>query len=410
MSRSIKDVKVLDIEIPKSRVKKVDLGTDGGELLLESVKKQGILHPPLVQPPKETGGKYRLVFGQRRWNCAKKLKLETIRVTVDDSMSDAEVEQAILAENLFRKGDKSPTDRRKAVARWWDLHKAALEAEGKEDGKQYQTKGNSYHDAKQNGKVKPKEEEESTEEAEEESDADGDTGARRAPLSDEQEESGDGGADDSGDDESERAFSRKIQDATGCSRRKAQYDAAIAKAFNEEQLDVIGALGLSEEIVRQLAAIKSDEDRNAALTLISGGRDPQDAIDNARKDLAAAKKNRRRDDDELTDGEWLEQYCGEFRSKLTNLKAFDTSALLYRKTRSHLGVLKAGIWQDVRNGKLNKAGDPLTAFLSMAIAINHPSQWLLCGVCSGTGGDGNAGSCGTCRGCGFKLSFGEVKK
>ena len=403
--RSIKELPISDIEVPKSRAKKVDLDTDGGDLLVQSIQRQGILHPPLVQPPAGPGGKYRLVFGQRRFAVAKKLKLATIRVTVDDKMTDDEVEWAILAENLLRKGDKSPAERRKALRRWWELHKAALEAAGKDDAKA-SPRGAAVHRNGQgvakNGNGQPNKEEEAEEEEVEIS-----NGARRAPFENgESEPEEDAGQEPEAPEITDTSFRRKIQDATGCSRRKAHYDSAVAKAFTEDQLTVIDSLELSEEAVRQLAAVKDETERNTALYSISMGKDPQEAIQGARKLLDNAKKAVKSNDEDLSDGDWLVKYCGTIRPKLTNLKAFDTSALLYRRSRLHLKALKVSTDRDMRNARLEKANDPLTYLMTMLTTLRHPDEWLVCGICSGTGSDGNGSGCRTCNGAGFKMQYG----
>src|SRR5690349_18729645 len=113
MARTIQDVAITDIEVPKSIVRRVNLDSDGGGLLVESARRQGFIHPPLVRSPAEPGGKYRLVCGQRRLAVAKKLGLKTLQVAVDDDMSDQEAEYAQLAENLCRQGPKSANDYRK---------------------------------------------------------------------------------------------------------------------------------------------------------------------------------------------------------------------------------------------------------------------------------------------------------
>ena len=109
MARVVLDVDISDIEIPKARKKKIDLDTDLGSQMLDSIKRQGILHPILLMPPASPGGKHRLVAGQFRLVCAVRLGHKTIPATIDDTMTEREAGFAYLAENLFRRGDKSAT-------------------------------------------------------------------------------------------------------------------------------------------------------------------------------------------------------------------------------------------------------------------------------------------------------------
>jgi hypothetical protein len=203
----------------------------------------------------------------------------------------------------------------------------------------------------------------------------------------------------------------------GSSRSKAHYDASIAKAFTKDQLAVIASMDpkLSEEIVRELAAIKDEEHRNTALNLMSFGKNPREAIDTAVGALAAARKSTRNPEDESPDGEWLEQWCPEIRGRLGNTKAFDTSAILYRKTKAARGVFRATAAEHVKNARLVRAGDPVTRLLGMTMTIKHPNEWLVCGTCNGGGLVEEAEGvppafCRECQGTGFKVSFGGNDK
>src|SRR3954452_8073344 len=102
MKRILKDIEITDIEIPKSIDKKVDTEREDVNKILSSLREDGQQQPALVMPPKEPGGRYRLVFGQKRLVLLKKLGKTTIRCEVDEGMTESEATTAAIAENLFR--------------------------------------------------------------------------------------------------------------------------------------------------------------------------------------------------------------------------------------------------------------------------------------------------------------------
>ena len=399
MARTLLDVPVSEIEIPKTRKKRVDLDTDLGSTTLASIRDQGILHPPLVQTPKSPGGKYQLVFGQLRLACAQKLGHKTIRVTVDDAMNDQDAEFALLAENLFRRGDKSAVDRARLFRRWWDIHSLKLEELCTTDrsiAHQYpqsscaqERKRTAVRFVESTPVDESSEQEDIEEEVTEHEDAQipVDQGVRLQV------------------DDMTKSFERKVQEATGLGKRQAQYDVAIAKAFDEEQLCVIDSLGLSGRDMRELAKLKDKGEQNVALTSIGLGKSVKEAIAEAGGIAEKIVERRRMEGDDLTDGEWLDTQCHEIRSRLGNTKAFDTSAILYRKVRRNLGVCKHGIAPELKSARLKRAADPLTRLLSMTMSVNHPRDWHVCGVCNGSGSV-NGEHCDTCQGACFKLSYG----
>ena len=224
----------------------------------------------------------------------------------------------------------------------------------------------------------------------------------------------------------DRSFRNKIQSATGCSERQARYEASIAKAFTEEQLHSIKFLGLNEEQIRRLAAIKDDKERNVALGSMALGKNPDEAIANSKGELAAVRKSVEKEETEaeMSDDAWLAAYCSTVRNRLADTKAYDTSAILYRNGRKFMAVFRKSLDRDARNARLNRAGDPLTSLWFRSITVNHPMEWLICGMCDGSGVDhskpvqklGFAApealnpKCGACLGSGFKLSFGSTAK
>ncbi len=79
-----------------------DLDPEGIKELAESIQREGLQNPPLVQ--KAGDGKYKLVAGQRRLEALKRLGARTIPVTVMRSSSKLEDAKASsIIENLHRK-------------------------------------------------------------------------------------------------------------------------------------------------------------------------------------------------------------------------------------------------------------------------------------------------------------------
>jgi ParB/RepB/Spo0J family partition protein len=69
--------------------------------LTESVKKHGVLQPPLVRPSPDGGGQFELVAGERRWRAAKAAGLVEM-MTICRPLSDREALEIQVIENLQR--------------------------------------------------------------------------------------------------------------------------------------------------------------------------------------------------------------------------------------------------------------------------------------------------------------------
>src|SRR4028119_1447849 len=79
-------------------------------VLVESVKKDGVLQPILVRP---VGGKYELVAGERRYRAAQSAGLTDIPAVVRE-MSDSEAVRFALTENLQRE-DLNPVEETEGI-------------------------------------------------------------------------------------------------------------------------------------------------------------------------------------------------------------------------------------------------------------------------------------------------------
>lgn len=85
--------------------------------LVESVKKLGVIEPPIVRLNSE--GKFEIVAGHRRWLAAVKAELKTILVDVR-KVSDEEAMEIQLAENVHRK-DLSDLEKAKFLRKMLEL-------------------------------------------------------------------------------------------------------------------------------------------------------------------------------------------------------------------------------------------------------------------------------------------------
>ena len=100
-SHKIKTVPIKDVEIwDEAEARSLD--KEGLRELAESIKREGLQNPPIVQ--KSKNGKYRLIAGQRRLNALKKIGARNIPVLVVQHPYQLEDAQAVsIIENLHRK-------------------------------------------------------------------------------------------------------------------------------------------------------------------------------------------------------------------------------------------------------------------------------------------------------------------
>jgi ParB/RepB/Spo0J family partition protein len=403
MARTTQQVAITDIEIPKSRDRKIDWTVEAHARFLNSLRRDGLQQPILLQPPREQGDRYRLVFGVERTKGAKQLGWEVIRAEVDDGITDEEATMAALAENLFRAGQKEDTAYRKALRLWWEAHEKRLG--GKNDkAAEAATKPRS------GGKFAAK-----------------DSVAQTSQLSpttsltmrlvvdkNEEDEETDAGeppaATQTAQPAREKPFAQQVQELTGCSRAESFRDAAVARAFTTEELEEFAYRGCSEKHLQMIAALDQPDDIRAAVRLVSLGYTPEEAIEGARS-AAEAMRDDEDDPARMSDARWLETQCTGCRSRLSNTAAFDQAALNYRMAVPALKRLKGELGKMVREAARSKRYDPFTALVAKITSVKYPDEWPVCAMCSGTGQDSEEPDkwCSPCHGAGFYLDY-EKKK
>lgn len=81
---------------------RTDFDETGLEELAESIKAQGIVQPIVVIPKEGHEGRFHIVAGERRWRAAQRAGLAEVPVVVREVMSDQQLLEMALVENIQR--------------------------------------------------------------------------------------------------------------------------------------------------------------------------------------------------------------------------------------------------------------------------------------------------------------------
>ena len=98
-SEGLRKLRLSEIEPNKGQPRKI-FDKEAMEQLAESIRTNGVLQPLLVRPL--ATGNYQIVAGERRWRAAKIAGLSEVPVVIRDDLSDEQVMQVALIENLQR--------------------------------------------------------------------------------------------------------------------------------------------------------------------------------------------------------------------------------------------------------------------------------------------------------------------
>lgn len=98
-SEGLRTLRLSEIEPNKGQPRKI-FDKEAMEQLAESIRTNGVLQPLLVRPL--ATGNYQIVAGERRWRAAKIAGLNEVPVVIRDDLSDEQVMQVALIENLQR--------------------------------------------------------------------------------------------------------------------------------------------------------------------------------------------------------------------------------------------------------------------------------------------------------------------
>ncbi len=98
-NENLNTLRISEIEPNKSQPRK-SFDREALEQLASSIKENGVLQPLLVRPL--STGSYQIIAGERRWRAAKIAGLSELPVIIRDDLTDDQVLQIALIENLQR--------------------------------------------------------------------------------------------------------------------------------------------------------------------------------------------------------------------------------------------------------------------------------------------------------------------
>lgn len=337
-------VEISKIEVPKKwrSLKKTAVAS-----LAESLLFDGLLQPVGVRPHPKKEGFLELVYGRHRLEAAKSLgwtQIDAKYLAFDDGAAAS----ATNAENLFR-NELSAGERvvafKSQKERYIKLHPDA--------------------DNKRAGGI----------------------GAARARAGD--------------DTEKTPSFAEYSEATTGVPVKTVERYVSAGTNLTEEQLGV-----LAENPKVTLTDIKAinkldESERSAVVNMIAVGVTPKESIAQATTPAGSLAGEPVNDDgqaeEDMTDETWLDTYCGEVLARLKYTAPFKRDAILYRQTRDARHKFRGALKKPLAQSKIQIVG-PFYRLLAKTVNVDHPSRWLPCGPCGGSGMDGNKSKCHNCRG------------
>lgn len=403
------DIKLIEckvIEFPKMTEATKGLrafSKEFAEKLSVTIKKEGMHHAILIRPNPEKEGHYIGVQGRHRHYAKHKvLKEQFIECRIAEDMDDAEAEMAMITENLWRnpltKGQQTLS-----IKRWFEhfqkLHPVETGSQtgaaqkalaDKRAAKKADSAGNQEAQADEGGEAAQ---------------------SQSAIVADNNDDASEGNTNEGG-------FTDRVAAATGKSKRTAERELRIAKAFTEEQLEVFMQMGVAATDQERIAKIKDEADRGAIVNLIASGMDAEEAINQAMgekaptpvnmgKEAAEAKGAAKQEKaPEMDDEQWFETYCGEKAKLLADPAKYKADALLYRKVVDARHAFRAKVKGAVKATKAGKIVGPFFHNLNRLISISHPKDWPLCGTCGGKGVKDDK-KCPRCYGCCYEVKTEE---
>jgi ParB-like chromosome segregation protein Spo0J len=376
ISMEVKKIPFLDILMDKPDPKDRTISKEFCENLARSIEAQGLLYEPYVRPVKDNPGKFRVIAGRHRMiACKTFLKWTEIPCkVVPDSMSDEEVKAIEIADNLWR-NNLDEGQLKRALAEWHSIY----------------LKSHPLADVKAVGAKRQKLVEEKVAEAESKGET-VDEAAREAIVEAVAAET--------------KPFSKVLQETLKVSPATAGRLARVAKNLDASQIDVLDKHNVTNATYDKLAGLGSKDLIDKAIGLISDGVDPTEAIRQAAevkgKRKAAKKKQPptslhgslvpkasetppRAKDSELTDAAWMSGHCDVMLKTLKRSGPYKRDAILYRRIIGVLSRFRTIVKKPLDEAKHVDGNGAFYASLFRLVHAMHPSLWVPCGTCNGTG-------------------------
>jgi hypothetical protein len=399
MSTNVENVIVKNITWPKTDKADRTHDKDFMKRLALSIQTEGLLQAIGVRPDTEKGANHYIgVFGRHRSEAfLTQLKLELIPANVFTDMDAEEAAIAADTENLWR-NPLNKTQHARAMARWHDS---------------YDKKRQAYEAAVKANKAAEK--------------ADAPKPAKKTKLKTADEVQ-------SGPVEFVEVaapvalpelppkppenFAVHVSEVTGQSPTAVKRALKIGKAFTPAQLDIIEQQGVNQTWQDTIASLPKEQ-RDGVMNLIASGASEEDAIARVSETPEVKRADGKeyvveptapgeKNESDMTDEEWVNFFCSETVGLLEDPSQFVAQAVLYRATRDIRQAFKTKAKGAIAEAKKAAVYGEFYAVVTRFMNIAHPSKWLRCGSCNGTGivSEGNKQSkCRDCSGNGFKVKF-----
>ena len=169
---------------------------------------------------------------------------------------------------------------------------------------------------------------------------------------------------------------------TGGSIETAKKDVLLAKRFTEEELNDLTAADVGRNDLLAIAEAKDEAQRKAIVKAACAGLPVREAIASITaspedvKKLAADKARL-----ELSDEDWLERYCGEFRQNLQDATRYDRDAILYRHSRKDRSAVASHHKKEAIKAR-QRGFHPFAQALLRVFYVEHPIEWCYCFECA----------------------------
>lgn len=365
--------------------------------LAASIAAESMYNPIVVRPDPEREGYYIGVQGRHRHYAQwKVLKQPLIEAKIIADMDATEHEMAVIAENLWRnpltKGQQTLS-----VKKWYEhyqrLYPDLTSSRGAAGGQATKAKFEAARARAENGE------------------SNGEAQASATVAND---------SESSGEVKAENGFTDRVAAATGQSKRSAERELRLARAFTVDQLEALNQMQVAQTHREQIARVKDEANRGAIVNLIASGMEADEAIKQVMADAAPTAPNKGKEEaraeskakaekggDDVDDETWFATYCGEKAALLADPARYKSDAILYRKVLEARAALRAKVKGFVKATRESRILGPFYNNLNRLIGISHPKDWPLCGTCGGKGMDDKSLKCKKCFGCCYELKTEE---